>query len=698
MRVQRLPFGFKPVALLALIAALLVGSLSLAPSTASAASAFTQTSASGFSSQSGIQLENSSEGGQNVAFVDNGDYIAFTGMDFGAGATSFQARVASNASGGSIELRLGGQNGTLIGTCAVPGTGGWQNWTTVTCPVNGNPSGTHTLYLKFTGGAGNLFNVLWFKFGGGLSAFTQIEAESFSSQSGIQVEASSEGGQNVGFIDNGDYISFAGVDFGSGAASFRARVASNASGGSIELRLGSLNGTLIGTCAVPGTGGWQNWTTVTCPVNGSPSGTHALYLKFTGGAGNLFNINWFQFDVAGPQTGGDVEGKLFAGYQGWFNAAGDDSPNGGWIHWSKNSSAPTANVNVNFELYPDIREYSKLYQTNLANFGNGTQAKLFSSYDQETVDKHFEWMQSYNIDGAALQRFGADESDLPNNWKTNRDSVAVKVKNAAETYNRKFYVMYDITDMNPSNWANAVKHDWTTNIVGGMQLTSSSAYARQDGKIVVCIWGIGFTDRPGTASEHANLIAWFKDRGVYVIGGVPTYWRTGNNDSKTGFMSVYESLDMLSPWFVGRFGRNGLADADHFMNNQWGPDFQYTQQRGIAYQPVLWPGSAWSNMTGGPRNENPRLHGDFMWRQAYNMKSLGIDTGYVAMFDEYDEGTAIAKIAENSSMIPTNQYFLTLDADGVAVSSDFYLRLTGDINRMFKGQIPATLNHPTSHQ
>jgi hypothetical protein len=80
------------------------------------------------------------------------------------------------------------------------------------------------------------------------------------------------------------------------------------------------------------------------------------------------------------------------------------------------------------------------------------------------------------------------------------------------------------------------------------------------------------------------------------------------------------------------------------------------------------------------------------------MKSLGINTGYIAMFDEYDEGTAIAKIAENSTMIPTDQYFLTLDADGVAVSSDFYLRLAGDINRMFQDEIPMTEEHPTSHE
>lgn len=389
-------------------------------------------------------------------------------------------------------------------------------------------------------------------------------------------------------------------------------------------------------------------------------------------------------------------GHLFAGYQGWFNAAGDGSPNGGWVHWSKNSSAPSAGGNVNFELYPDTREYSKLYQTDLANLGNGSPAKLFSSYDQDTVNKHFEWMKTYNIDGAALQRFGADESDTPNGWKTNRDSVAVKVKNAAETYNRKFYVMYDITGMNAGNWVNAVKHDWSTNVVNTMHLPSSPAYAKQNGKIVVCIWGIGFNDRPGTAAESAELIQWFKNQGVYVIGGVPTYWRTGDRDSKPDFMNVYKSLDMISPWSVARFGT--LQGADDFKNDTLGPDFTFTQQNGIAYQPVIWPGSAWSNMTGGPRNENPRLHGDFMWKQAYNVKSTGIQTGYIAMFDEYDEGTAIAKMAENSSMIPTNQYFLTLDADGVSVSSDFYLRLAGDINRLFKGQIPLTAEHPTSHR
>jgi arabinoxylan arabinofuranohydrolase len=42
----------------------------------------------------------------------------------------------------------------------------WQTWTTVTCPVSG-ATGTQDLHLRFTGGSGYLFNVDWWRFGGG---------------------------------------------------------------------------------------------------------------------------------------------------------------------------------------------------------------------------------------------------------------------------------------------------------------------------------------------------------------------------------------------------------------------------------------------------------------------------------------------------------------------------------------------------
>jgi len=111
---------------------------------------------------------------------------------------------------------------------------------------------------------------------------------------GIETEPSSEGGMNVGWIENADSTKVKGVAFGAGASSFTARVASGTSGGTIEVRLDSATGTVVGRCGVQGTGGWQNWTTVTCPVTGA-TGTHDVYFRFTGGSGYLFNMNWWQF-------------------------------------------------------------------------------------------------------------------------------------------------------------------------------------------------------------------------------------------------------------------------------------------------------------------------------------------------------------------------------------------------------------------
>jgi arabinoxylan arabinofuranohydrolase len=130
---------------------------------------------------------------------------------------------------------------------------------------------------------------------GTLNPYVRQEAETIAAESGVETERSSEGGMNVGWIENGDWIKVKGAAFGAGATSYTARVASATSGGRIEVRLDNANGPLMGTCTVPGTGGWQTWTTVSCPVN-RPTGTHDLYLRFAGGTGFLLNVNWWQFN------------------------------------------------------------------------------------------------------------------------------------------------------------------------------------------------------------------------------------------------------------------------------------------------------------------------------------------------------------------------------------------------------------------
>jgi len=104
-------------------------------------------------------------GGTDVMDVGDGEYIYFNNVNF-ANLTTFQARVATNTDGyaTSIEFRNGSTTGTLLGTCYTPITGGWQNWTTVSCNESGG-TGTGTLYVVFHGAHANsmLSNVNWIK-------------------------------------------------------------------------------------------------------------------------------------------------------------------------------------------------------------------------------------------------------------------------------------------------------------------------------------------------------------------------------------------------------------------------------------------------------------------------------------------------------------------------------------------------------
>src|SRR5712672_3242564 len=168
------------------------------------------------------------------------------------------------------------------------------------------------------------------------------------------------------------------------------------------------------------------------------------------------------------------------------------------------------------------------------------------------------------------------------------------------------------------------------------------------------------------------------------MGGVPTYWRTGVNDSRPGYLDVYHAFNMLSPWMVGRIGT--AADSDNFYNNCNVGDQADCNSHGIDYQPCVLPGDL---------SVRQRAHGDFMWRQFYNMVRVGAQGIYISMYDEFNEGNQICKTAATQADVPSNSGLLALDEDGTACSSDYYLRLTGDGGRMLKGQIALTGTRPT---
>lgn len=387
-----------------------------------------------------------------------------------------------------------------------------------------------------------------------------------------------------------------------------------------------------------------------------------------------------------------MERKLLMGYQGWFGCPQDGSPANRWIHWFRSQTPAATNVTVDF--WPDVAELDadELFATSMTLPG-GSPAKLYSAYRQKTVVRHFRWMKDNHLDGVFLQRFTSELSS--GTMFAVRNQVASNARLGAETYGRVFAIMYDISGQSAATLVSTLTNDWIY-LTGTLRITNSPRYLRHRGKPVVAIWGLGFTDRPGTPQDATNLIAWFKAAGCTVMGGVPTHWRTLSGDSQTNaaWATAYRSFNVLSPWSVGRY--SSLSGADNFRQNQIVPDLAETGRHGIDYMPVIFPGFSWTNLNQGPFNQIPRNGGAFYWRQAYNAMAAGCTMLYGAMFDEVDEGTAMYKLAPTPAQLPAQGSFVPLNVDGYALPSDWYLRVADQASRMLRRDIPLRALMPIS--
>ena len=125
-----------------------------------------QVQGASYSTQSGVATEPTTDttGSYDVGYINGGGYTLYNKVDFGAGASQVNVRVASAGGGGTIQFYLDSMSGTPIATATVANTGGWQKWTNVTAPVVG-ASGVHNLYVVYGGNSpSGLFNMNWFQF------------------------------------------------------------------------------------------------------------------------------------------------------------------------------------------------------------------------------------------------------------------------------------------------------------------------------------------------------------------------------------------------------------------------------------------------------------------------------------------------------------------------------------------------------
>lgn len=71
------------------------------------------------------------------------------------------------------------------------------------------------------------------------------------------------------------------------------------------------------------------------------------------------------------------------------------------------------------------------------------------------------------------------------------------------------------------------------------------------------------------------------------------------------------------------------------------------------------PDSVWADV-----NASPRRCGNFYKHQIDNISKAGVDMLYTAMFDEFDEGTAIFKAAVQPAELPDGVGMVPLDGGG----------------------------------
>ncbi len=257
------------------------------------ASAQIRVEAESYIVNNGMSFETTSDigGGQNAGWIDAGDYLDFSVNIPTTGTYRIDYRVASPNSTGGVILGEGGVD--LAPALAIPNTGGWQNWTTISNEVY-LEAGAHTLVIWAAAGG---WNINWFEIHGTDTPTNpgaiHVEAESYTANNGMSFETTTDigGGQNAGWIDAGDYLNFSVNIPTTGTYKVDYRVASPNSTGSVILGEGGVD--LAPALAVPNTGGWQNWTTISNQVY-LQAGTHTLVIYAAAGG---WNINWFELSL-----------------------------------------------------------------------------------------------------------------------------------------------------------------------------------------------------------------------------------------------------------------------------------------------------------------------------------------------------------------------------------------------------------------
>jgi len=227
-----------------------------------------------------IQTSASVSEGKNIGSITDGDWLEYI-IKVPTSGTYTISYWISGTSEGAISML---ENGATLATTHLPKTGNYETFVSVNETVKLS-AGIQSITLLATTGGWNID-----KWSAKLETPALpgiIQAEKYIRMSGVQKETTKDlgGGQDVGYIEAGDWMDYSVNIPVSGIYSLSFRIAGT-SVGTLALKSGEET---LATTGLLNTGDWQNWSTVNTTAH-LVAGTQTFRLQaLTGG----FNINWW---------------------------------------------------------------------------------------------------------------------------------------------------------------------------------------------------------------------------------------------------------------------------------------------------------------------------------------------------------------------------------------------------------------------
>ncbi len=381
-------------------------------------------------------------------------------------------------------------------------------------------------------------------------------------------------------------------------------------------------------------------------------------------------------DVVDAST---MSGKILAGYQGWFRTPGDRPGSTSWAHVFNSRGGDTGKLlpaRLALDTWPDMSQYDKDEKTVVPgwNFPDGSPATMYSAQNPKTVLRHFQWMKQYGIDGVWLSEFcGSFRNGVPDPAMF---TIMKNVQAAATATGRTWAFMWDMSSFGPTTSKEMVQNTlinyWKKMVDDG--IATDPRYMHDHGKPVLLIWGF-FPERPASQPSYMNAVVDFLEApGKYqcvLIAGATNTWRSKGTPE---FQAMLMRMQGLQPWSVGRRVTDPATGYSVPNTSEWAGDIAMCKAHGVVFQPVINSGThkAGPPPPPGTLQSVPRRMGQYLWQQFRDADKTGvINSAFVAMFDEVNEGTQINKV---TSKPPVQAPFLTLNG----ATNDYYLRLVGE--------------------